>query len=132
MVRFKLVDKDSTADPGLRFDKVVHNLKLDKVPASARVQKEFTLALGHGGFFAHDSVTILSFLRRCHALAVVLALLGFILTLVGILAFTWTSLPTSVATFASACVSACIAAILLVLNLPDSSKLRQFNFWSGS
>ena len=65
-----------------------------------------------------DPNAALHLLARCHNLSVVLAVAGFILVLIGILAFMWTSLPDSVAAFTTACVSACVGAILLALNVP--------------
>jgi len=46
-------------------------------------------------------------LSRCHTLSASMALFGFILAVLGILTFAWTSLPRSIAIFASACLGSC-------------------------
>lgn len=55
-------------------------------------------------------------LSNCHTLSVMMAVLGFILALLGILTFAWTSLPTGVASFASACLGACGLGIFFTLS----------------
>ena len=55
-------------------------------------------------------------LSNCHTLSVTMAVVGFVLALVGILAFAWTSLPTGVSTFASACLAACGLGIFFTLS----------------
>ena len=56
-------------------------------------------------------------LSNCHTLSVSMAVIGFILALIGILSFVWTSLPDSVAGFATACLSSCLLAILVTFNM---------------
>lgn len=57
-------------------------------------------------------------LSRCHNLSVTMALLGFVLALLGILTFAWTALPTSVSIFSSVCLAGCVAAVLMAFNFP--------------
>lgn len=68
----------------------------------------------NSGLHLHPPIRLLS---RCHTLSVTMALLGFILLLLGILIFAWYSLPNSVSIFASACLGGCLMAICLVFNL---------------
>lgn len=56
-------------------------------------------------------------LSRCHTLSVTMALLGFVLMLLGILVFAWVSLPLSVSVFASACLGGCLLSIFAMFNL---------------
>ena len=51
-------------------------------------------------------------LARCHTLSVWMAVAGFVLALLGILAFAWSALPVAVAAFASACLGVCLLALL--------------------
>lgn len=55
-------------------------------------------------------------LSHCHTLSVAMAVVGFVLALVGILMFAWTALPVGIGAFASACLGTCILAILVTLN----------------
>jgi hypothetical protein len=54
-------------------------------------------------------------LSRCHTLSVAMACLGFILALLGILVFAWTTLPTSVSVFSSISLGGCILAVFVVM-----------------
>ncbi|GBE80749.1 hypothetical protein BKA93DRAFT_749302 [Sparassis latifolia] len=54
-------------------------------------------------------------LSRCNALAVVMAVLGFILAVLGILAYAWTATPLSVSIFSSACLGGCIIATCIAI-----------------
>ncbi|CAL1711400.1 unnamed protein product [Somion occarium] len=56
-------------------------------------------------------------LTRCHSLSTVMAVCGFVLACVGILAFLWTSLPRSVGIFGSACLGVCLISGAVVFNL---------------
>ena len=55
-------------------------------------------------------------LSRCHTRAAWMAVVGFVLALVGILAFAWTSLPTGIGAFASACLGTCLLALFATLS----------------
>ncbi|CCM06467.1 uncharacterized protein FIBRA_08732 [Fibroporia radiculosa] len=54
-------------------------------------------------------------LSRCLDLSVIMACLGFVLALLGILAYAWSAVPISISIFASACVGSCflLAAVAL-------------------
>ena len=54
-------------------------------------------------------------LSRCHTLVTVMTQLGFVLALLGILAYFWTGLPQALAIFASALLWACLLAIGVVI-----------------
>lgn len=54
-------------------------------------------------------------LARCHSLSVTMASLGFVLAVLGILAFTWAMLPASVSICASACLGACLVVTMVSL-----------------
>ncbi|KAH8087802.1 hypothetical protein BXZ70DRAFT_533617 [Cristinia sonorae] len=53
-------------------------------------------------------------LSRCHTLSAAMALCGFLLAILGILAFVWTELPLSISIFASACLGACFVLGVIV------------------
>ncbi|TCD59934.1 hypothetical protein EIP91_011032 [Steccherinum ochraceum] len=53
-------------------------------------------------------------LSRCHSLSAAMALFGFLLAVLGIIAFVWVSLPQSIAIFASACLGACFVLGMIV------------------
>ena len=55
-------------------------------------------------------------LTRCHNLSAAMSTCGFILACLGILAFLWTSLPTSVGIFGSACLGVCFVSGMIVFN----------------
>lgn len=55
-------------------------------------------------------------LSSCHTLAVTMAVVGFVLALLGILTFAWTSLPVSVGAFSSACLGTCLFALFVTLS----------------
>ncbi|KAH9855940.1 hypothetical protein C2E23DRAFT_723217 [Lenzites betulinus] len=67
---------------------------------------------------AHDSAvatleSAVGVLARAHTVCAGMALLGFVLALLGILTYSWTAVPSSLGIFASACMGACgIAATL--------------------
>lgn len=54
-------------------------------------------------------------LSHCHSLSVAMAIMGFVLALLGILAYAWTSLPVSIAAFASACLGGCGFAVFVTM-----------------
>ncbi len=56
-------------------------------------------------------------LSNCHSLSVTMTVIGFILALLGILTFVWTSLPVNVGVFASVCLGTCLTAITLTFSL---------------
>lgn len=56
-------------------------------------------------------------LSNCHTLSVAMAIIGFILGLLGILTFAWTTLPLSVGIFSSACLGVCLCAIFATFTL---------------
>lgn len=56
-------------------------------------------------------------LSNCHTLSVTMAVIGFLLALIGILAFVWTSLPDAVAAFTTACLTSCLLAIITTFAL---------------
>ena len=68
---------------------------------------------------ADDPVTklksMVTTLSRCHTLVTVMTQLGFVLALLGILAYFWTGLPQALAIFASALLGACLLAIGVVI-----------------
>lgn len=53
-------------------------------------------------------------LSRCHTLSAFMALCGFLLAILGILAFVWTSLPQSIGIFASVCLGTCLVSGVFV------------------
>ncbi|GJE84543.1 hypothetical protein PsYK624_006190 [Phanerochaete sordida] len=55
-------------------------------------------------------------LSSCHTLAVTMAVVGFVLALLGILTFAWTALPVSIGAFASACLGTCLLALFATLS----------------
>jgi len=54
-------------------------------------------------------------LSRCHTLAVTMSVVGFVLALLGILTFAWTTLPVGIGAFASACLGTCLLALFVTL-----------------
>ena len=54
-------------------------------------------------------------LSRCHTLVTVMTQLGFVLALLGILAYFWTGLPRALGIFASALLGTCLLAIGVVI-----------------
>ncbi|KAI0340760.1 hypothetical protein BDW22DRAFT_347442 [Trametopsis cervina] len=68
----------------------------------------------NNGMHLHPPIHLLS---RAHDLSVTMATLGFILALLGILAFAWTSLPLGVSAFLSACLGGCLFALFFVMSL---------------
>ncbi|PIL33524.1 hypothetical protein GSI_04147 [Ganoderma sinense ZZ0214-1] len=54
-------------------------------------------------------------LSRCHTLVTVMTQLGFVLALLGIIAYFWTELPQALAIFASVLLGACLLAIGVVI-----------------
>lgn len=54
-------------------------------------------------------------LSRCHTLVTIMTQLGFVLALLGILAYFWTGLPQALGIFASALLGACLLAIGVVI-----------------
>ncbi|CDO77512.1 hypothetical protein BN946_scf184912.g11 [Trametes cinnabarina] len=56
---------------------------------------------------------ILGVLTRAHNMSAAMAILGFILALLGILTYSWTAVPTSLGISASVCMGVCFIAALL-------------------
>ncbi|KAF7792748.1 hypothetical protein EIP86_003846 [Pleurotus ostreatoroseus] len=54
-------------------------------------------------------------LERCHTISMFLALIGFILALVGVLCYVWYSLPFSAGVASSLCVGVCVTASLVAV-----------------
>ena len=63
-------------------------------------------------------------LSRCHGLCILLSALGFILGLVGILAFAWDQLPLSSSISASFFMAFCLLASISVICYPDPGEGR--------
>ncbi|KAI0943881.1 hypothetical protein AcV7_001846 [Taiwanofungus camphoratus] len=61
---------------------------------------------------AEDSIldVPVALLSRCHTLAVWMAVLGFILAVIGILAYAWAATPKSISIFSTACLGGCLLA----------------------
>ncbi|KAH9944588.1 hypothetical protein B0H21DRAFT_823318 [Amylocystis lapponica] len=55
-------------------------------------------------------------LARCLKLAVAMAVLGFALGVLGILAYAWTATPLAVSVFSTVCLGVCVAATVIVLS----------------
>ena len=88
---------------------------LDPARVSVHTARPFFCVRGgdRSGTAAGPPVRLLS---RCHTLAAWMAVVGFVLALVGILAFAWTALPTGVGAFASACLGTCLLALFATLS----------------
>ena len=54
-------------------------------------------------------------LSHCHTLVTIMTQLGFVLALLGILAYFWTGLPQALGIFASALLGTCLLAIGVVI-----------------
>ncbi|KAF9529690.1 hypothetical protein CPB83DRAFT_851982 [Crepidotus variabilis] len=69
-----------------------------------------------GPFQTHPPTHLLS---RCHNLCIFLSALGFALALMGILAFAWDSMPTSVSASATFFMALCLSAGVVLIFVPD-------------
>lgn len=54
-------------------------------------------------------------LERCHTISMILALVGFILAMIGVMCYVWFSLPTSAGIASTLCVSVCVVASLVAV-----------------
>jgi len=54
-------------------------------------------------------------LRRCHTLCMWLAMVGFLLAVIGVISFVWEKMPLSVSIFASACAGVCIVSSFIAV-----------------
>lgn len=77
-----------------------------------QVQPFFCFARGTPDDAAGPPVRLLS---ACHTLSATMAVVGFILALLGILTFAWTALPVGIGAFASACLGTCLLSIFATI-----------------
>lgn len=68
-----------------------------------------------GPFNGRDKQPPTHLLRRCHALCMWLAAIGFVLALMGIMCFAWAQMPMSVSIFSSICAGLCVVAGLVAI-----------------
>ncbi|KAJ3557451.1 hypothetical protein NM688_g1469 [Phlebia brevispora] len=54
-------------------------------------------------------------LERCHGIAMFLALVGFLMALLGVMCFVWASLPSSASVASTICVALCIVACIVAI-----------------
>lgn len=54
-------------------------------------------------------------LSRCHSLCILLAAVGFVLALMGIMCYAWSRFPASVSVFATVCMGFCISSAVLII-----------------
>lgn len=59
-------------------------------------------------------------LARCHGLSVLLAFIGFVLAIMGVITFAWDRLPLSIGVFSSIAMGLCLVAGTLILIVPST------------
>ena len=62
-----------------------------------------------------NAKALVRLLNRCHIVCTIFALSGFLLVVIGIVAYVWAMLEHSIAIFSSACVGVCIILGLIAL-----------------
>ena len=84
----------------------------DRDEEQVRAQGDPEAMVGHTAGRLKDMIDVLS---RAHVVCTGMALVGFVLALLGILTYAWTAVPLALSVFASACLGVCLVAATIAL-----------------
>ncbi|PIL33558.1 hypothetical protein GSI_04181 [Ganoderma sinense ZZ0214-1] len=84
----------------------------DEEQVRARSRGDPEAMVGHTAARLKDMIDVLS---RAHVVCAGMALVGFVLALLGILTYAWTAVPLALSVFASACLGVCVIAATVAL-----------------
>jgi hypothetical protein len=113
-------DPEKGGSPSLRTNKARGRVGV-KSDDSPQIIRSANPRLVQVGLFKRKPPTLL--LQRCHSLCVFLTFLGFLLVIMGLIAFSWDQLPVSIGIAASVSMGFCLigGASILVYPLTKSS-----------
>lgn len=109
---------DSPTSDDLRTDPIRRRVKVNPPHIVDQIIWPFNPQLIQVGPFQRPPPTLL--LSRCHLLCVLLSFLGFILALMGLMAFAWDRLPLNASIFSSICMGLCLVLAILIVIIPST------------